>query len=395
MLFIQRIPEHSILEKHIHIVSSDVPYPVDYGGVIDVFCTVKALHGAGVKVHLHCFDDGRGQQPELDQYCAAVHYYQRLTGHKCITPKLPYIVASRSCNQLREKLLEDNYPILLEGIHCTYLLNDERFNNRQTLVRLMNVEYEYYEQLCKTTTVLQPLKKIYYHHESRLLKNYEKTIADKALFLALSEQDVAIYRQKLNARNVVCLPPMLPFTSVETETGIGCFCLYHGNLSVAENEEAAIWLLTNIFNKIDVPFIIAGKNPTPRLEREVNLHGHACLIANPSAQEMNDLLRKAQIHVLPSFCRKSRSVKLLNALFAGRHCVVNPTMVNNSGLDTACHVATTAEAFQSIIIQLYHQPFDEHELLLRKEILAPFMNHGQLTKQLIKLVWQNEEVTRH
>ena len=376
------------MEKHLHIVSSDVPYPVDYGGVIDVFCTVKALHGAGIRVHLHCFDDGRGEQPALEQYCAEVHYYQRLTGHKCISPKLPYIVASRSCNQLREKLLKDDHPILLQGIHCTYLLNDERFDNRKILVRLMNVEHEYYEQLCKTTTVLQPLKKIYYHHESRLLKNYEKNIADKAMFLALSEQDVAVYRQKLQAKKVVCLPPILPFTAVETETGIGCFCLYHGNLSVAENEEAAIWLLTNIFNKIDVPFIIAGKNPSPRLEREVNLHGHACLVANPPQEQMHDLIRKAQINVLPSFCRKSRSVKLLNALFSGRHCVVNPTMVSASGLDAACHVATTAEAFQSIIIQLYHQPFDEHELLLRKEILAPFLNHGQLTKQLISLIWQ-------
>ena len=270
------------MEKHLHIVSSDVPYPVDYGGVIDVFCTVKALHEAGVKVQLHCFDDGKGHQPELDQYCEAVHYYQRLSGHKCISPKLPYIVASRSCNQLREKLLQDNHPILLQGIQCTYLLNDERFGDRPIFVRLMNVEHEYYEQLCKTTTVLQPLKKIYYHHESRLLKNYEKNIADKAIFLALSEKDVSIYRQKLHARNVVCLPPMLPFTDVETEPGIGCFCLYHGNLSVEENEEAAIWLLNNIFNKIDVPFIIAGKHPSPRLQREVDINGHACLIANPS-----------------------------------------------------------------------------------------------------------------
>ncbi len=377
------------MEKHLHIVSSDIPFPVDYGGVIDVFCTIKNLHNAGVKVHLHCFDDGRGPQPELAQYCTELHYYQKLTGHKCITPKLPYIVASRSCNQLRERLLKDDHPILLQGIHCTYLLNDERFDNRKILVRLMNVEHEYYEQLCKTTTVLQPLKKIYYHHESRLLKNYEKTIADKALFLALSEQDAAVYRQKLHAKQVVTVPPLLPYTAVESETGIGCFCLYHGNLSVEENEEAAIWLLNNIFNKIDVPFIIAGKNPTARLEREVNLHGHACLVSNPPQEQMHDLIRKAQINVLPSFCRKSRSVKLLNALFSGRHCVVNPTMVAASGLDTACHVATTAEAFQSIIIQLYHQPFDEHELLLRKEILAPFLNHGQLTKQLTSLIWDS------
>lgn len=381
------------MEKHLHIVSSDIPYPVDYGGVVDVFCTIKNLHNAGIKVHLHCFDDGRGPQPALAEYCTELHYYQRLSGHKCITPKLPYIVASRSCNHLRERLLKDNHPILLQGIHCTYLLNDERFDNRKVLVRLMNVEHEYYEQLCKTTTVLQPLKKIYYHHESKLLKHYEKTIADKAVFLALSEKDATVYRQKLQAKQVVTVPPLLPYQAVESETGIGCFCLYHGNLSVEENEEAAIWLLTNIFNKIEVPFIIAGKNPSPRLEREVNLHGHACLVANPPQEQMRDLIRKAQINVLPSFCRKSRSVKLLNALFSGRHCVVNPTMVNASGLEAACHVATTPEAFQSIIIQLYHQPFDEHELLLRKQILAPFLNHGQLTKQLISVIWNNNELS--
>ena len=69
-----------LLEKHLHIISLDVPYPANYGGVFDLFCKLPVLQAAGVKIHLHCFDNGRGQQPELNKYCEEVFYYQRNTG---------------------------------------------------------------------------------------------------------------------------------------------------------------------------------------------------------------------------------------------------------------------------------------------------------------------------
>ena len=47
--------------KHLHIISFDVPYPANYGGVIDVFYKIKALHAKCVKIHLHCFEYGRAE----------------------------------------------------------------------------------------------------------------------------------------------------------------------------------------------------------------------------------------------------------------------------------------------------------------------------------------------
>ena len=43
-------------DKHLHIVSFDIPYPPNYGGVIDVYYKLKALHRKGVKIILHCFE---------------------------------------------------------------------------------------------------------------------------------------------------------------------------------------------------------------------------------------------------------------------------------------------------------------------------------------------------
>ena len=37
-------------DLHIHIVSFDIPYPANYGGVIDVFFKAKFLAEKGVKV---------------------------------------------------------------------------------------------------------------------------------------------------------------------------------------------------------------------------------------------------------------------------------------------------------------------------------------------------------
>ena len=65
------------MDDQFHIVSFDVPYPPDYGGVIDVFYKIKALSELGVKVHLHCFEYGRGQQNELNKICSSVTYYKR------------------------------------------------------------------------------------------------------------------------------------------------------------------------------------------------------------------------------------------------------------------------------------------------------------------------------
>src|SRR5262249_11820958 len=154
-----------------------------------------------------------------------VHYYPRRTGLRGLSGTLPYIVSSRYNEELLDRLLEDNYPIVMEGIHCTGLLNNKHFRDREVFVRLHNVEYQYYDQLSKVER--SPFKKWFYKRESRLLKKYEARIAKKALFMTVSNTDAIIYRREFNAR-AAHLPLFIPWTEVESETGNGEFCLYHG-----------------------------------------------------------------------------------------------------------------------------------------------------------------------
>ena len=155
-------------EKYLHIITHDVLWPADFGGVMDQFYKIKALHQAGVKIYLHCFVNKRPPHDELKKYCEAIYYYKRKVNLGHFSFRLPFIVSSRKCNELIINLKKDNYPILIEAIHCSYNLFAGKLNNRIVLLRLHNTEFEYYHQLALNEK--NPLKKWYFRHESKLLK---------------------------------------------------------------------------------------------------------------------------------------------------------------------------------------------------------------------------------
>ena len=375
-------------EKHLHIITHDVPWPADFGGVIDQFYKIKTLYQYGVKIHLHCFVNKRPPQDELKKYCETVSYYKRHTGIRHFSFSIPYIVSSRKNNELLKNLSKDNYPVLMEAIHSSYYLYAGELTNRIGLVRLHNAEFEYYHHLAMHEKNV--FKKYYYNHESRLLKKYEKKLAEKVKIAALSGQDVEVYQHLFKANNIIHLPLFLPYLNAAGKEGIGCFCLYHGNLSINENEEAAIWLLQNVFNDIKIPFVITGKNPSQKLEFLAHQQPHTCLVANPSDKELHDMIAKAQINILPSFNNTGIKLKLLNALYNGRHCLVNKAGVEGSSLNRLCAIAEDADDFKTAIQYLYAIPYPKEENEKRQLLLQQLYNNQKNADKLIEIFWSEK-----
>jgi hypothetical protein len=377
------------LEKWLHIISLDVPYPANYGGVYDLFYKLPALQQQGVNILLHCFYKDRGEQTELNKYCKEVFYYERNTGPKGLSTRLPYIVASRCNENLLQRLLLDKYPVLMEGVHCTYLTMDKRFETRKKFVRVHNVEHEYYSQLMRFSHNFR--KKIYYWRESKLLANYEKRLVNKAkAFWPVTPKDSENYRRELGCKSVAYLPLFIPNWSVNGEEGMGTYCLYHGNLEVEENQYTVTWLLKHVFPKLEIPLVIAGKNPSKKIADLVKTNKHACLIANPEEPQMQDIISKAHIHVLPSFSSTGIKIKLLNALYNGRHCIVNNANIAGTVLTETCHEVNTANEFKERILLLYHQPFTTEEKKFRRQILENEFSNEKNAKQIVEWIWEKE-----
>ncbi len=377
------------MEKHLHIISLNVPYPANYGGVYDLFYKLPALQQQGVKIHLHCFKKDRSEQPELNKYCDEVFYYDRITGRKGISSKLPYIVASRVNHDLSQRLLNDNYPVLMEGVHCTYITNDERFKNRQLFVRIHNIESEYYKSLYAFAQNFK--RKLYYWFESKQLYNYERILTKQATaFWTISKKDEEYYQRDLGCTNTAYLPLFIPDRwQVNAPEGAGAYCLYHGSLDVEENEYAVIWLIKQVFKKLEIPLVIAGQKPSQRIIKLIKNYKHISLVINPGEDEMQDIISKAHIHVLPSFNNTGIKIKLLNALYNGRHCVVNNAMVDETNLSTLCHIVNTANEFIERIQLLYHQPYMAEEKNFRKKILEAEYSNNENAEKIVQWIWED------
>ncbi|MBP6432497.1 MAG: glycosyltransferase [Ferruginibacter sp.] len=367
--------------KHLHIVTLDTPWPVNYGGVIDLFYKLKALHKLGIQIHLHCFCKNEVPQFELNKYCVEVNYYKR---NPSFSLTIPYIVNSRKSHLLLQNLNKDNHPILLEGIHCTYYLFKNQLQNRKVFVRLHNVEFEYYKHLAKNENNI--FKRLYFLLESKLLKKYEASLANKATFLAVNENDCNLYQQQFNAKQISFLPVFIEHEAVQSKTEKGSYCLYHGNLSINENVKAVEWLLHNVFATLKIPFVVAGKNPSKKLVKKIHSYTNACVVENPSQKDMQDLIAKAQINILPSFNATGVKLKLINALFVGKHCISNTAGVVGSGLEKLCHVENTAQEFKNRINQLFAVDISEQELNRRQHTLLKLYNNEDNVKTIIELI---------
>lgn len=353
---------------HLHIVSFDIPFPPTYGGVIDVFFRIRALHQLGVKIYLHTFEYHRPRSQELNQFCEAVYYYPRKNLMRSLPVRYPHIVKSRASDALLERLLLDDMPILFEGLHTTYFLAHPEFSRRLKLVRTHNVEWEYYRELAERET--NYFYKQYYQAESKLLRDFEEILIHADHVLAISPKDTSYYKRRLPQTQY--LPAAHGHEVVSSQSGQGEYCLYHGNLSVPENHEAALWLIYEVFSQLgDIPLIVAGSDPKPDLIEATSQFEHVLLRPNPSRAEMIDLLQQAHIHTLPTFQPTGIKLKLLNSLFSGRFVVVNPPMIEDTGLAFSAIIAENEEAFRKAISRHWIQNFTEIDIAQRKATLLP------------------------
>lgn len=367
---------------HLHIISFDIPYPANYGGVIDVFFKAKALAEEGVKIHLHCFEYNREPSEELSRMFHKVYYYKRDISKKHLFKSIPYIVSSRISEELVKNLQKDKYPILMEGLHTSGLLEDDRFSGRKMFVRTHNIEHDYYNNLAKVEGDI--FKKYYYYNEAAKLKRYESTLAKADKLVCISRNDEKYFSSEFE--RVEFIPAFHPFKDINAKTGKGDYVLYHGNLSVAENTNAVKYLILNVFNNLDVSFKIAGLKPTKQLRNLVSGMRNVELIPDPSDELLQILVENAHINIAITAQATGLKLKLLNTLYNGRFCLVNDKMLSGTNLDKLCIIANDYGSMKRKINTLFKEEFTQEEIENRKKVLHTIYNNGNNTRKLIDLI---------
>ena len=373
-----RLTTHDL---QLNIICFDVPCPADYGGAIEEFYKIKALHQLGVKIHLHCFVYGdRNEQNELDKYCEKIYYYKRERSIKDIFSNLPFIVKSRMKDDLLANLLSNDYPILFDATHTTGFLNHPKLEERKKIVRLHNIEWIYYRILLSQAVSLK--EKIFFYQEYKKLKEYDKQLIHADVLSCLSQTDYEYYQEKFPDKKVSLDYVFHENNNINSIPGKGDYILYHGNLSLSDNYNLIIQLLSNDLKNCTYKIILAGKNPHTTLQQFVKGKNNIELIANPTDDILNGLMKKAHICLAMAANPSGVKLKLINSLFNARFVISNEAALTGSGLDSLVYIAEEND-LPDLIDKLMLKEFKQEEIDERNSLLSEKYNNLNNARQII------------
>jgi hypothetical protein len=332
---------------------------------------------------LHAFQYGRLPNKILSELCESVNYYPRDVSKSQLFVKKPYIVVSRSSEELQKNLLKDKHPILFEGIHSTYFLNDHRLKDRKLIVRTHNIEHEYYKNLAKVEANI--FKRYYFYNEASKLETYEAILAHAHIIAAISPNDSSYLQTKF--KTAYYIPAFHAYTRVAGKTGKGAYAFYHGNLAIGENDVAAMYLVEEVFKNNATTLLIAGSKPSMALRSVVQKRNNITLISDLTTKQINQLVMDAQVNVLPTFQPTGIKLKLLSALYNGRFSLVNTPMVENTGLEPLCSIADSPSAMREKVLQIMKNEFTSFDIAYREQLLNETFNNKVNAERLKNLIF--------
>jgi hypothetical protein len=269
-------------------------------------------------------------------------------------------------------MLNDSFPVLFEGLHSTGMLAPCVLAGKTTLVRAHNIEHRYYRGLARRER--NPWVKLFFRTEARRLKKYEAVLLQADYILGIAKQETAYFDE--NYGNALFVPPFHRYEEPCSREGCGQTILFHGHLGISDNSETFLSLARQTLGRLPYDIVVAGKNPSERFQRKLSSYENIRLVANPSDSELEELIAGAQVNLLFASQSAGMKLKLLHALFAGRHCVVNPAMVEGTGLGALCTVADSREALETHLLRLMKQPFTPEEIQERKKALKRYSNRA-------------------
>jgi hypothetical protein len=371
------------MKKSIHLVSFDIPYPPNYGGIIDIFFKIKELHKQGIQIYLHTylFDD-KTTQPALEKYCEKVFYYQRKNSFLSLFSRLPFRVQSRSCKKLITNLKKTPFPIIFEGLHTAYPLTKHHFKN--TYVRAHNIEHDYFFGLSKSEKNI--CKKLFFYLEAIKLKKFENILKKTTGIFSISPFEQAYFSKKYGKKAEYIPVFHSAKKGIFTEEK-GDFILYHGDLRISDNVRAALFLI-DAYKETPYQFLVASSCKNKAVLKQIKKHQNIGFKEIPNQESLDILFQKAQVNTLFTFQKTGIKLKLLHTLYQGRHVISNSAMIEDTGLEALCELANTKKHLLEKTAQLFEQLFSNEQMTARQEKLLGF-NPEENAKRITSIIFKH------
>lgn len=376
-------------EKTLHFVAFDVPYPANYGGIVDVLYKLKSLHQQGIKIIFHCFYYRGHNRPndELKNWCAEIYYYKRKQNiFRLLFSFAPYIVSSRKNKMLLNNLLKVDAPILFDGLHTTFYLDHPSLAERMKFVRLHNIEHTYYLSL--SAVERNWFKRFYLRKEAERLHGYESVLKLADAVFPIAKMDIAHFEKYTDC---IHIPPFFNTDHAKFEvnkSGVqGKFILFQGNLRIRENELAAKFIINQIAPLIKHKIVIAGNKPSQWLINEASIEENVQMIESPSSVQMDSLIQYAHINLLITFQQTGIKLKLIHALENGKHVLINSKMNDDDLFNELCEIKDDPKEMAKKIEELMKIDFTQDMKDKRDQIFRKYFDNNVNAKKISERIF--------
>ncbi|GAC1371615.1 MAG: hypothetical protein NVSMB32_15720 [Actinomycetota bacterium] len=194
----------------------------------------------------------------------------------------------------------------------------------------------------------------------RLRRLDARLATNAALAVAVSEHDAHAISPAVKAIRHAIGTAVVPGPPSKLE-GKGKV-VFTGNLFYPPNLEAALWICESLVPALKSrgveasQIIVAGRRPPKPLQRKAATAG---VDLQPDVADLNDVLREAAVVLAPVVMGSGVQSKVLDAVGAGRPCVITPFANNAIGLQDGVSVLErdrSPAAFSEAILSLLEDP---------------------------------------
>ena len=372
---------HTMQNKTIHIISLDNPFPPTYGGVIDIFYKIKAIHSLGYGIHLHCFvNETPAENSGLESFVEKVYYYKNKKSPLRFLSAKPYSVSYRADRQLVLNVAGISAPILFESLKVAG--NMDCFSTGKKILRMHNIEHDYFFGIAKSES--NWLMKLVYNLEGFKYRFFEPQIGkfDEVVTLSIKENNYINAKFKKSHY----IPLFHGNETVKQLSGFGKYAIYSGDLRTSDNKKA-VRFLVDAFNQLgDYPLLIAVRDNFDFVEGLIEKSKNIVLVKLQDYGHLQSLLEEAHINVMISFQESGTKLKLVNALFNSRHCLINRNMVDDDKVLKICHLASTKEEFVAAVQHLRDVPYTDY--MERKKVLDEVFDDRKNAQKLMEIIFK-------
>ena len=352
-----------------------LPYPIDNGGKIKTFTTLKSLNSKCDVLDLVCFTESKSDKVKdpLKLLCSSIHQIPiKLTTTVHMKYMLFLMIVSlfskysfgllKYCSFDMKKTLEQYSKIKKYDIvyfdhlqMCVYYdLVKKLWPNAKIIIDEHNCEYLIIRRMadcCRNT-----LKKCFLKIETIKLKKFESKIvklADKLVVLSKKdESDLRKIVTKSIMPNIIPIG-LEPASSLHKIKNRNLECinlLYIGTLSWNPNNEGLLWFINNVIPKlvqknIDFSLTIIGKNPTKHLIESVKELKNVILLGY--VENLVPYYLQSDCLIVPLFIGSGQRVKIIEGLSYGIPII--STSIGAEGLELEdgynAYIADTVESF--------------------------------------------------